>query len=138
MREPMISISGIAFANMLRYIARLYDTEVEGTSCGTDFWSMLPYLAMRIVLVGSVNLRQISLKTRPMNTYLQYNLLILFSTSSHSFSNYITLPRRPVISLFHRAAEQEVLLWWRRRGGGAFDKKLAKALVKVIFLQYVV
>ena len=52
-----------------------------------------------------------------------------------------TLPRRPVIFLFHREAEQEVasLVAVEAAGAEPFDKKLAKALEKAFpLLQYVV
>ena len=52
-----------------------------------------------------------------------------------------TLPRRPVIFLFHQEAEQEVasLVAVEAAGAEPFDKKLAKGLEKAFpLLQYVV
>ena len=77
-----------SFANMLRYIARLYDTEVEGIV----LWNRLLVYATLFGYADRVSrvmkLRQISLENASMNTYLQYNLHPIFYASSHSFSNY--------------------------------------------------
>lgn len=77
-----------SFANMLRYIARLYDTEVEGIV----LWNRLLVYATLFGYADRVSrvmkLRQISLENTSMNTYLQYNLHPIFYASSHSFSNY--------------------------------------------------
>ena len=77
-----------SFANMLRDIARLYNTEVEGLI----LWNRLLVYATLFGYADRVSrvmkLRQISLENASMNSYLQYNLHPIFYASSHSFSNY--------------------------------------------------
>lgn len=77
-----------SFANMLRDIAHLDKTEVEGII----LWNRLLVYATLFGYADRVSrvmkLRQISLGNASMDGYVQYNLHPLFYASSHSFSNY--------------------------------------------------
>lgn len=77
-----------SFANMLRDIAHLDNTEVEGIV----LWNRLLVYATLFGYADRVSrvmkLRHISLGNASMDNYIQYNLHPIFYASSHSFSNY--------------------------------------------------
>ncbi|MBP2621359.1 DUF2207 family protein [Streptococcus panodentis] len=77
-----------SFSNMLRDIAHLDKTEIEGII----LWNRLLVYATLFGYADRVSkvmrLRQIRLQNPSMDSYVQANLYTLFYSTSHSFSNY--------------------------------------------------